>query len=140
MTKEKFSEFLVEISVLMDEEEFTILMDNARSHSDCPYLSDIHHIKMLPKYCPFLNLTELANSALKAAVKRNLTEPGVQRRLHDREAARNANLTLHSYRTDILKEIISQNLVTITSSKCASWFRHLTTYTRRCLNQEDIFS
>ena len=43
MTQEVYSEFLSEISALMEDEEFTLLMDNARAHNDCPRFRDIHH-------------------------------------------------------------------------------------------------
>ena len=64
MIQEIYNEFLSEIPALMGEEEFTLLIDNTRAHNNC---QDIHHFKMLPKYSPFLNLTELANSAVKAS-------------------------------------------------------------------------
>ena len=45
MTQEIFNEFLSEISALMGEEEFTLLMDNARAHNDCQHFKDIHHFE-----------------------------------------------------------------------------------------------
>ena len=139
MTKEIFSDFLMEISSLMGEDSFTVLMDNARCHNELPFMSNSHEVRMLLKYSPFLNLTELANSCLKAAVKRRLSESNIQRQLADRVEAARQNLTLQQYRTNVLIDVIKNGVDTITPEKCESWYRHMLKYTRQCLNEVDIY-
>ena len=80
MTKEKFSDFVVEVSaLLLSEGHITMVFDNAPSHRDLPrLLSDSHEYRHLPRYSPFLNMTEMAISCVKSDCKRKLTEPSVQ--------------------------------------------------------------
>lgn len=140
MNCEKFASFLSEVSELLaDEQDVVILIDNAPAHADAEFELPQHQLlRRLPKYSPFLNMTELANSALKAAVKRQLTDPVVQARIHNREEAAAAGMTLQAHRLNILKNIVIESLPTITPQKCRGWFQHCLTYTMRCLNQEDI--
>ena len=84
-------------------------------------------------------MTELANSCLKAAVKRSLSEPTIQQRLAHRDEVLRLNMTLQRYRTAILIDVIKDNIDTITPEKCSSWYRHLSKYTLPCLNAEDIY-
>ena len=63
-TKESLFNFINEVSMKIGEEEMVILFDNAPCHSDPPNFHFANHeMKTLPKYSPFLTMTELANSA-----------------------------------------------------------------------------
>jgi len=53
----------------------------------------------------------------------------MQERFADRNAARNAHLPLGEYRKQLLVEAVERNIGSITIPKCASWFRHMQTYT-----------
>ena len=93
----------------------------------------------LPKYSPFLNMVELAFSALKARVKNVLAEPGTRQRVNDRQAAHNAGLNLQQYRSNILQEIIENRLQQeITQDMCYNWDARSMTYIPRCIRFEDI--
>lgn len=139
MTSNRFQDFLTEIGELLPEDELQILIDNASAHNDAEeQVTHSHEIKRLPKYSPFINMCELANSALKADLKRRLTDPVNQQRIQNRNEAHAAGLTLQAHRLRILTELIEISINTITVEKCQQWFQHILTYTIRCLNQEDI--
>ena len=74
--KESLLNFINDLLMKIGEEEIMILSGNAPCHSDPPnsYFPN-HAIKTLPNYSPFLNMTELANAALKAAMKSHLSQP-----------------------------------------------------------------
>ena len=115
MTGEKYQDFLTEIGELLPEDELQILIDNATAHNNAEEQSAyLHEIKRLPKYSPFINMCELANYALKAEVKRRLTDPVNQQRIQNRNEAHAAGLTLHAHRMRILTELIEMLINTIT--------------------------
>lgn len=142
MTKEKFAEFLGELSQLLYEEgSLTIIYDNAPPHRDPPALQhELHDQRPLPRYSPFLNITENAISALKSAVKRKLTEPALQLMLNNRTAAYEQGQNLHQHRLGILSSFIQSELSVLTQHKCQRWYEHSTAYLVRCIEKEDIFS
>ena len=76
-TQERFSDFLNELDTILPENRL-LLLDNARPHLNYAGISDNHEFRYLPKYSPFLNMTEMAGSCLKVAVKRRLSELAVQ--------------------------------------------------------------
>ena len=92
-------------------------------------------IKMLPPYSPFLNIVEQAISALKAAIKADISRPVIQQRIRDRNEARNQGISL---RQRIMLEAAQRNMNNITHVKCAAWYRFMQTYIPRCLNHENI--
>jgi len=142
MTKERFSDFLGELSQLLHEEpRVCVIYDNAPPHRDTPTLQhDDHDQRALPRYSPFLNITENSISALKSAVKRRLTEPGLALQLNDREAAASNGRSLHQQRLSILRSIIEAELPVITQRKCRNWYEHMTTYLPRCIQRADILT
>ena len=75
MTKQLFSDFVMEVSALVNE-SFVLLYDNARPRKDTPF-QEGQEVKYLPRYIPFINPTEMVGSALKAAMKRLLSNPVV---------------------------------------------------------------
>ena len=97
---------------------------------------------MLPPYSPFLNIVEQAISALKAAIKAdissNISRPDIQATIDDRDEARRQGIPLGEYRQRILLEASQRNMNTITAAKCTGWYRFMQTYAPRCLNREHI--
>lgn len=140
MTKDAYSSFMSEVSSLLEDDDIVIIHDNAPSHGNLPLFYDRHDLFSLPRYSPFLNITENAISCLKSAVKRQLTSLDVQRSLSDHERATREGVTLHRLRLNILRGIIAENINVITQTKCAKWFAHSLTYMDRCRDFEDILS
>jgi len=146
VTRERFEEFLAatvrECSQLFPEDEpLFLIFDNARPHvrAQLPEgTNPLIQIKFLPPYSPFLNSTEMAHSAFKAAVKRNLALPGWQRRVGNRQAAQQAGVNLQQWRCDLLQEVALQNIDVITPAKCTQWYNHSQTYLPRCLARQEI--
>ena len=67
----------MELSELLcvHQEPFFVLCNNVRAHDNVPNMGHQGKIVHLPKYAPYLNACEMADSCLKAAIKRNLAEP-----------------------------------------------------------------
>jgi hypothetical protein len=134
---EHFVGFLSEVDQLV-EEEFCLLTDGARAHSNVPAMSLGHSHRFLPPYSPFINPAERAGSGLKADLKRRLQAAGVQQEIHNRQLAEAAGVTLHQHRMRILKREVQLAVTCITPYKCMRWVNHNQTYIQRCLNAEDI--
>ena len=92
----------------------------------------VYIINFFPKYSPFLNMTELANCTLKAAVKRHLSQPSTIAQLNDNSIVYNNGITFCHHRMSILKSVVSENLSTITQKKCKSLLNHIFSYTISC--------
>ena len=141
MNRDRFAGFLVEIGELLPESDIQILMDNAPAHRSAEdQVQYEHSVKRLPRYSPFLNIVELANSAVKAETKRRLSDPNIQRQIQDRNAAEAARITLQEHRMQILWNIVDEAVAVVTPHKAQQWFQHTLTYTIRCVNEEDIFA
>lgn len=140
MTKEAYGLFLSEVSALLEEDQFVIIHDNAPCHREFPFLSSIHSLRPLPRYSPFLNITEMAISCVKSALKRRLSSPEIQTSFSDRERARAEGITLQQLRLNILKRLVEENVGVITREKCSNWFGHSLTYMDRCRDESDITS
>ena len=136
--RQLFNDFLEEVGRRVNRDSPTFLIfDNAPAHrnADCP--RDRIEIKMLP-YSPFLNIVEQAISALKAAIKADISRPDIQATIDDREEARRQGLPLGEHRQRIVLAASQRNMNTITAAKCAGWYRFMQTYIPRCLNREHI--
>jgi len=141
MTKETYlPQFLSEVSALglLNEDQMFIIHDNAPSHRDHPFFNELHTLLPLPRYSPFLNITENAISCLKSAAKRQISSPEVQTELANRDRARQEGITLQEQRLRILIEKVLNSLHMITREKCAAWFCHSLTYIDRCRATDDI--
>lgn len=138
MTKEFYCEFLSEVSALLQEEEIVIIQDNAPPHRDCPFLNERHCVRSLPRYSPFLNITENAISCLKSAAKRCISSPQMQREFANRERAKAEGITLQQLRLQTLRQVITGNLDVLTQEKCHNWYGHSLTYMNRCRDKVDI--
>ena len=93
---------------------------------------------MLPPYSPFLNIVEQAISALKAAIKADISRADIQATIDNREEAWRQGLPLGEHRQRIVLAASQRNMNTITAAKCAGWYRFMQTYISRCLNREHI--
>ena len=93
---------------------------------------------MLPPYSPFLNIVEQAVSALKAAIKADISCPDIQATTDDRDEARRQGIPLGEYQQRILLEASQTNTNTITAAKCTGWYRFMQAYVPRCLHREHI--
>ena len=87
---------------------------------------------------PFLNIVEQAISALKAAIKADISRPDIQVTIDDEDKARRQGIPLGEYRQRILVEASQRNMNTITAAKCAGWYRFMQTYVPHCVNCEHI--
>jgi transposase len=101
-SNQHFVDFISELEVLVDS-SFVLMCDNARPHNNGHMDNTNHDLSYLPRYSPFINCAERAGSAVKAAVKRELSEPGIQIEIANREAAHLQNLSLYRHRLNILK-------------------------------------
>ncbi len=83
-------------------------------------------------------MTEMAHSAFKAEVKRQLALPEWQQRVGDRDAAQEAGLNLQEWRCERVMEVAQENVGEITQEKCVRWYNYSQTYMPRCLAREEI--
>ena len=125
-----FSDFLVQARLNLDPDETVIFIyDGARAHNNP---GD-------PAYRrPFLNIVEQAISALKAAIKTDISRPEVQPRMSNRDEAIAKGIPLGEFRTQELLEALQRSIGTITPAKCTQWYRFMQTYLPHCMNREVI--
>ena len=146
VTRASFEEFLAETvaeceQMFPADDPIYLIYDNARPHVRAQLPDGANpniQTKRLPPYSPFLNMTEMAHSAFKAAVKRMLAQPEWQRRFGNRRGAQEAGVNLQQWRCDILREAALQNIDAITPAKCTQWYNHSQTYLPRCLARQEI--
>ena len=139
MDAERFSEFLVQARLNLDpNEQFVFIYDGAPAHRRPNQLGPNTEFKMLPPSSPFIYIVEQAISALKAAIKADISRPEVQERMNNRNEASDRGVALGVYRTQLLIEALEQNVTKITAGKCAKWYRFMQTYFPRRLNGEAI--
>ena len=135
MTCEKFNTFLENTSALLNE-PCTYIFDNASCHGRAqlpaadggPRIPENHFRRYLPPYSPFLNIVEMAFSAFKASLKRQLEE--VHSQLLQQQ---------QQQRLAILVQLAEQSVAVITPEKSVPWFNHTQRYLPQCLGYEDIF-
>lgn len=139
MNGERFNEFLVQLQERLNEEELTFLIyDGAPAHRNAVSPAESTQLMMLPPYSPFLNIVEQAISALKAAIKADISRPEIQAQMGNRVEARRQGIPLGEYRHRVLLEASERNMATVTHQKCAAWYRFMQTYIPRCLNRDII--
>ena len=78
------------------------LFDGAPAHRNSAIPGPNSELTKLPPYSPFLNIVEQAVSALKAAIKADISRPEIQVQMNDRAEARRQGLALGNYRTQLL--------------------------------------
>ena len=139
MNGNKFDDFLAQARLNLDPDEHVIFIyDGAPAHSNPVNPGPNTELKKLPPYSPFLNIVEQAISALKAAIKADISRPEIQQQMNDRADARRQGIALGNYRTQLLLDALQRNVGTITAAKCGQWYRFMQTYIPRCINREEI--
>ena len=146
VSRERFEGFLADTVQECDDlfpgdEAIYFIYDNARPHVNAHLpegTNPLIQLKRLPPYSPFLNPTEMAHSAFKAATKRMLALPEWQRRVGNVRAAHQAGMNMHQWRCDVLQEVAVANVDAITPAKCTQWYNHSQTYMPRCLARQEI--
>ena len=121
----RFQAFLQECAENLPENETTIIFDGAPPHRPAQTPAEHIALRILPPYSPFLNIVENAISALKAAIKADISRPMVQRQMNDRLRAQQENIPLGEYRKRVLRAAAERNIATISVPKCNAWFRHI---------------
>ena len=122
MTGQRLHDFLTQARLNLDPNEHVIFIyDSAPAHNNpaipCPKL------KKLPPYSPFLNIVEQAISALKAALKADISCPEQQEQMNNREETRRQGIALGNFRIQLLLHTLQRNIATITAAKCGQWYR-----------------
>ena len=139
MNGQRFNDFLSKTRLNLDPNEHVIFIyDGAPAHNNPAIPGPNSELKKLPPYSPFLNIVEQAISALKAAIKADISRPEQQEQMNNRAEARRQGIALGNFRTQLLLQALQRNIGTITAAKCGQWYRFMQTYIPRCLNNEEI--
>ena len=81
---------------------------NEHAHYNLTIPGPNSELKKRPPYCPFLNIVELAVSALKAAIKADISRPEQQEQMNNRAEARRLGIALSNYRTQLLHQALQR--------------------------------
>ena len=139
MNAVRFIHFLVQARLNLDPDETVIFIyDGARAHNNPRDPVANTELEKLPAYSPFLNIVEQALSALKAAIKTDISRPEVQAQMGNGDKAIARGILLGEFRTQLLLEALQRSIDTITLVKCTQWYRFMQTYLPRCMNREVI--
>ena len=88
MNGRRFDDFLPQIRLNLDPDEHVIFIyDGAPAHRNPAIPGPNSELRKLPPYSPFLNTVEQAASALKAAIKADISRPEIQVQINDRAEA-----------------------------------------------------
>ena len=135
----RFSDFLVQARLNSDPDETVIFIyDGARAHNNSGDPGAKTELEKLPVCSPFLNIVEQAISALKAAIKTDISRPEVQARMGNRDEAIARGIPLGEFRTQELLEPLQRSIGAITPAKCTQWYSFMQTYLPRCMNRKII--
>ena len=86
MTRDMLGNFLMEVSEMLqyNDKSCVLLCDNVSFHLNPVNFGDQGEVMYLPKYFPFLNMAEMADSCVKASLKRVMATPEVRQEIYDR--------------------------------------------------------
>lgn len=104
------------------------IYDGAPAHNYPSLPGPNCELKKLPPYSPFLTIVEQALSALKAAIKADVSRPQQQEQMNNRAEARRKGLALGNFRTQLLLQDLQRKIGTITTAKCGQWYRCMQKY------------
>ena len=110
--------------------------DGARAHNNPGDPGANTEMEKLPAYSPFLNIVEQAISALKAAIKTDISRHEEQARMGHRDEAVARGIPLGEFRTQLLLEVFQRSIGTITPAKCTCKCRFMQTSLPRCMSRE----
>ena len=123
MNGRRFDVFLAHTRLNLDPDEHVIFIyDGAQAHRNPAIPGPNSELRKLPPYSPFFNIIEQAVSALKAAIKADISRPEIQVQMNDRADVRQQGLALGNYPTQLLLQALQRNIGTITVAKCGQWF------------------
>ena len=101
-----------------DLNEYLIfIFDSAPAHNNPAIPGPNSELKKLPLYSPFLNIVEHGISALKAAIKADISRSEQQEQMNNREEATRQGTALGNFRTQLLLHALQRNIGTITAAK-----------------------
>ena len=99
MNGQRFNDFLSQTRLNLDPNEHVIFIyDGAPAHNNPAIPGPNSELKKLPPYSPFLNIVEQAISALKAAIKADISRPEQQEQMNNRAEARRQGIVLGNFR------------------------------------------
>ena len=102
MNGRRFDDFLAQTRLnLNPDEQVIFIFDSAPAHRNPAIPGPNSELRQLPPYSPFLNIAEQAVSALKAAIKADISRPEIQVQMNDRAETRRQGLALGNYRTQL---------------------------------------
>ena len=114
MNGRRFDDFLPQTRLNLDPDEHMIFIyDGAPAHRYPAIPGPNSEIRKLPPYSPFLHIVEQAISALKAALKADISRPEIQVQMDDRAEARRQGLALGNNRTQLLLRALQGHIGTI---------------------------
>lgn len=120
MNTHGFSDVLAQKRLNLDPDESIIFIyDSAPAHSPVDPGQNTE-LKKLSPYSPFLNIVEQSISALKAAIKTDISCPEVQQQMSNREEARRQGIALGNHRTQLLLQALQRNVCTNTQLNAGS--------------------
>ena len=89
MNGQRFNDFLSQARLNLDPNEHVIFIyDGASAHNNPAIPGPISELEKLPPCSPFLNIVEQAISALKAAIKADISRPDQREQINNRAEAR----------------------------------------------------
>ena len=100
--------FGVFLDIVSEEQEATVVMDNAPVHNHAFMRHACHEIVKLPPFSPMLNPIEMAFLTVKAYVKQDLNNRLDE--ILNRAIPLQRGLTLTAYRAELLREVVQTRL------------------------------
>ena len=137
VTKDVFTNYMFNLSVILGMEPAVIILDNAPCHRHIDVEFPQLEIKFLPAYSPFLNPIENTFSVLKSAIKRHLQYDTERSHAQD---ARAAGRNQVQHREAMLQVALDAALPSVTREIVANQYAHAATYLTRCILLENIFN
>lgn len=125
--RDRFQLYLNECVQNVAGNETVFIYDGAPRGAESP--AENISLRMLPPYSPFLDIVENAISALKAAIKNNISRREIQLEINNRVMARQERIPLGEYRKRISIAAAERHMDTTTIRKCNAWFKHMQAYT-----------
>ena len=135
VTKETFNGFMNSLSMFLEDQVLTVIMDNAPVHNGVQEIYPDIQVKYLPPYSPFLNPIENCFSVFKSYVKQFVNEESSN---CTTERARAMGTTQVALRERALRGAIQFAMPRVTKEIVADNYRNSNSYLGRCFDREDI--
>lgn len=139
-TRQCFGEFVNRLAQRCHDADpnssWLIVMDGPNFHRGVTLPQELQHqirIQFLPPYSPFLNPSELANSALKAVIRQKLADPG----LVEEERQGQAEMTQEEWQFMLSERFARESLPeAVSANKVARWELRCQRLFGRCLDRQ----